>query len=80
MAFTITSPAFDQDGETPARYTCEGKNISPPLEWSGVPAGTESVGLQRFAAPGMPGFASPGGRSDSARYLTGIKAAVGLCA
>ena len=45
MAFTITSPAFDQDGEIPARYTCEGENISPPLEWSGIPAGTESLVL-----------------------------------
>jgi Raf kinase inhibitor-like YbhB/YbcL family protein len=45
MTFTITSPAFEQNGEIPARYTCEGENISPPLNWSGAPAGTESLVL-----------------------------------
>lgn len=35
---TITSPAFERDGAVPARYTCDGANISPPLSWHGVPA------------------------------------------
>ena len=45
MAFTITSPAFEPNGEIPARYTCEGENVSPPLNWNGVPAGTRSLVL-----------------------------------
>jgi len=45
MTFTITSPAFEQNGEIPARYTCEGENISPPLNWSGAPDGTKSLVL-----------------------------------
>lgn len=39
----LTSPAFS-DGELLAqRYTCDGTNASPPLEWSGVPDGTGEV-------------------------------------
>ncbi len=41
----LKSPAF-KDGETiPEKYTCKGDNISPSLEWTGVPAGTKSFAL-----------------------------------
>lgn len=42
---TITSSAFVHNGEIPTRYTCEGEDVSPPLSWSGVPAGTKSLVL-----------------------------------
>ena len=45
MALKITSPAFDDGGIMPARFTCEGQDFSPPLAWSGVPAGTQSLVL-----------------------------------
>lgn len=45
MAFAITSSAFEHQGEIPKQYTCDGKNISPPLSWSGMPEGTESLVL-----------------------------------
>jgi Raf kinase inhibitor-like YbhB/YbcL family protein len=45
MTLTITSPAFSHNGEIPIRYTCDGKNVSPALEWSGLPEGTKSVVL-----------------------------------
>ncbi len=45
MSLIITSPAFEQNSEIPRLYTCDGKDISPPLEWSGVPAGTKSLVL-----------------------------------
>ena len=45
MSLTITSTAFSPNGAIPALYTCEGKDISPPLAWSGVPAGTRSLAL-----------------------------------
>jgi Raf kinase inhibitor-like YbhB/YbcL family protein len=32
----LTSPAFEQDGTIPERFTCDGEDTSPPLEWSGV--------------------------------------------
>ena len=31
MSLTLTSPALTEGGEIPARYTCEGDDISPPL-------------------------------------------------
>lgn len=41
----ISSGAFEPGGEIPIQYTCEGANLSPLLEWSGVPEGTQSVAL-----------------------------------
>jgi phosphatidylethanolamine-binding protein (PEBP) family uncharacterized protein len=37
-SMTITSPAFERNGAIPAQYTCDGANITPPLEWQNVPA------------------------------------------
>jgi Raf kinase inhibitor-like YbhB/YbcL family protein len=45
MAMTIASAAFPDQGEMPARYTCQGDDCSPPLSWSGLPAGTRSLAL-----------------------------------
>jgi Raf kinase inhibitor-like YbhB/YbcL family protein len=41
----LTSDGLSHQGEIPARYTCEGADISPPLSWSGVPDGTKSLVL-----------------------------------
>jgi len=45
MALELTSPAFTPGAAIPARYTCEGQDIAPPLQWEGVPAGTRSLAL-----------------------------------
>jgi Raf kinase inhibitor-like YbhB/YbcL family protein len=45
MPFALTSTAFDPDGEIPREYTCDGADRSPPLAWSGAPAGTLSFAL-----------------------------------
>jgi Raf kinase inhibitor-like YbhB/YbcL family protein len=45
MSLTITSTAFAPGGAIPSLYTCEGKDISPPLAWSGAPAATKSFAL-----------------------------------
>lgn len=45
MPLILTSAAFKSGGPIPAQYTCEGPNVSPPLEWSGVPEGTRSLVL-----------------------------------
>lgn len=42
---TLKSEVFVSNGRIPARYTCDGENISPPLAWSGAPAGTRSYAL-----------------------------------
>jgi phosphatidylethanolamine-binding protein (PEBP) family uncharacterized protein len=36
--FSLTSSAFERNGQIPAEYTCAGKGISPPLSWQKVPA------------------------------------------
>ena len=45
MAFIMTSTAFSDKGAVPSKYTCEGRDISVPLEWSGTPPGTKSLAL-----------------------------------
>lgn len=45
MTLTITSSAFTDGGMIPARYTCEGDDISWPLAWSGIPDGAKSLVL-----------------------------------
>ncbi len=41
----VTSNAFEHGASIPKRYTCEGEDLSPPLAWSEVPAGTRSLAL-----------------------------------
>jgi hypothetical protein len=45
MPLTIRSSAFEDGAEIPLRHTCEGDDVSPPLAWSGVPAGARSLAL-----------------------------------
>jgi Raf kinase inhibitor-like YbhB/YbcL family protein len=45
MALTISSPAFEDGGPMTAKYTCEGADISPPLQWDGVPGGARTLAL-----------------------------------
>ena len=41
----IFSPAFGQNQPIPAKYTCDGENVSPPLVFAAVPPGTKSISL-----------------------------------
>jgi Raf kinase inhibitor-like YbhB/YbcL family protein len=45
MSLKLTSPAFEHEGEIPARHTCEGDDIPPELSWSEVPGGAASLAL-----------------------------------
>ncbi|MGX8012802.1 YbhB/YbcL family Raf kinase inhibitor-like protein [Mesorhizobium sp. ORM8.1] len=45
MPLTLASPAFSDGGDIPGRYTRDGKNISPPLKWSGIPDEAKSLVL-----------------------------------
>ena len=45
MAFMLFSPAFHANGEIPKMYTCDGQDISPPLNWQDIPEGTQSFAL-----------------------------------
>lgn len=41
----ITSPVVKPLGELPSQYTCAGKNISPPIQWHGIPKNTQELTL-----------------------------------
>jgi Raf kinase inhibitor-like YbhB/YbcL family protein len=45
MALHVESPAFPSGGTIPELYTCDGKDISPPLTWSGTPKNALSLAL-----------------------------------
>ena len=45
MTLALTSPAFRDGSAIPSAHTCEGKDTSPALAWSGVPAGARSLAL-----------------------------------
>jgi len=41
----LTSPGFENQGDIPEKYTCDGKDISSALAWSDEPARTKSFAL-----------------------------------
>jgi len=41
----ITSPTFENNKNIPSKYTCDGKNVSPPLIFSEIPENTKSLVL-----------------------------------
>lgn len=85
MAMTLSSPAFSHEGDIPARHTCDGANLSPPLVFAGIPTGTASLVLlcddpdasggvwDHFVlfnlSPGTPGL--PEGLHAAAQYPDG---------
>jgi Raf kinase inhibitor-like YbhB/YbcL family protein len=44
-SLSVTSSAFSEGGQIPTRYSCDGDDVSPPLEWSGAPDGTVAYAL-----------------------------------
>jgi len=45
MPLVLTSSAFTHQGSIPQQYTCQGRDISPHLSWSGAPEGTKGFVL-----------------------------------
>jgi len=45
MAMRLTSAAFAPSGEIPARFTCDGRNLSLPLAWSNPPPAVRSFAI-----------------------------------
>ncbi len=78
MPLLLASPAFAPGGKIPAEYTCSGADISPPLTWSGVPAGARSLVLVDRGPGCALGRLSPLGRlRHSGRVRTGSRPATG---
>ena len=56
QVMTLSSSAWPDGGQIPAKYTQEGEDVSPPLAWSGAPDGVVSYVLlvhdpTRWSAP-----------------------------
>lgn len=45
MPLSLSSTAFEAGGAIPPQYTCDARNISPPLSFGGVPAAAKSLAL-----------------------------------
>src|SRR5437588_11122627 len=45
MEIKLTSTAFKEGEAIPRQYTCDGIDISPPLEWTGVPKSAKTIAL-----------------------------------
>ena len=45
MAFSISSSDFQNGGDIPKKFTCDGADVSPELSWVDPPAGTQSFAL-----------------------------------
>jgi Raf kinase inhibitor-like YbhB/YbcL family protein len=45
MELSVSSTVFQGGGTIPSQYTCQGQDISPPLEWSEPSTGTQSLAL-----------------------------------
>jgi Raf kinase inhibitor-like YbhB/YbcL family protein len=83
---SFTSPAFEQGGSVPARNTCDGEDLSPPLEWSGLPDGAVEVvviaadrdrnNLTHWLAYGIP--AAAGGLPEGVAASPEVQAPVAL--
>ena len=57
----LTSSAFQPNGSIPAKYTCDGAGVSPPLHIAGVPAGSRGLALIVYD-PDVPRSIKPDGR------------------
>ncbi len=45
MTLSLNSSVFNEGGVVPSKYTCEGDDVAPPLEWDGVPENAQSLVL-----------------------------------
>jgi Raf kinase inhibitor-like YbhB/YbcL family protein len=58
MSMSLASPAFVHNGAIPPQYTCDGRDVSPPLSWQDIPAGAKSL-LLIVDDPDAPDPAAP---------------------
>ena len=49
--FTVSSPVMTDGGTLPMRFTCDGAAVTPPLAWTGAPAGTVGYAVVMHTLP-----------------------------
>ncbi len=54
-AFPFSSSGVGANGLLDAKFTCDGDGVSPPFQWSDLPAGTKSLALTMHHLPGPGG-------------------------
>ena len=62
-AIDLTSPAFKNNEKIPVKYSCDGENISPALNFNNIPAGTNQLVLTMHD-PDVPKTLLPSGNFD----------------
>jgi Raf kinase inhibitor-like YbhB/YbcL family protein len=45
LEMSLTTPAFNHEQAIPVKFSCDGENLSPDLDWFGTPKGTKSLAL-----------------------------------
>jgi len=61
MSIKLSSPAFEDGGMIPGKYTCDGDDVSPHLNWENIPDGTQSIAIIMIQMPRV----APGGAGRS---------------
>jgi phosphatidylethanolamine-binding protein (PEBP) family uncharacterized protein len=67
MSFNLESNAFQNGGDIPQKFTCDGTDVSPPLVWGDAPSSTKCLALiaDDPDAPGGRGPRKPGTASEA---------------
>ncbi len=63
LPMKISSPAFQHNGSIPSKYTCDGQNTNPTLDFADIPAGAKSLVLL-MDDPDVPKSIRPDGMWD----------------
>jgi Raf kinase inhibitor-like YbhB/YbcL family protein len=72
----LIADAFEDGGDVPRRFTCDGANVSPALHWSGAPADTRSFALLCDDPDAPSGVWRHWGVYDLPAMLTGLPESV----
>lgn len=72
MALSLSSDAFSHGGWIAIACTCDGSNVSPPLAWSDIPAGTAGLSLVCYDPDAPRGTFYHWGIYDLAPHVSGL--------
>ena len=73
MVLKLRSPAIAPGGHIPAKYTCDGSDLSPPLRWTDPPSNTERFALIVAEPEALGGTADLKQAATIARDVPGVR-------